>query len=204
MEWLLLSFLFGIALAMDCFALSITDGLTLSDLTEKKWRPFFIAGIFGLFQGLFPLVGFFLGEALSSVIDKYDHWIALVLLSVIGVKMIYDGVHSLVKPEQRVVRTFSVKSILFQGVADSIDAFAIGVTIRTNIKATADYQIYVCIGIIALVSFLVSLVGLFAGKGINRLLRGKYEVANIVGGSILVLLGIFICLEGVGVISWGF
>lgn len=204
MEWLLLSFLFGLALAMDCFALSVTDGLTVSDLYEKKWRPFFIAGIFGLFQGLFPLAGFLLGEALSSVVDKYDHWIALALLGVIGAKMVFDGIHSLVKPEQRIVRTFSVKSTLLQGVADSIDAFAIGVTIRTNIKATADYQIYVCIGIIALVSFALSLVGLYAGKGINKLLRGKYEIANIIGGTILILLGVFICLEGVGIITWGF
>ncbi len=204
MEWLLLSFLFGIALAMDCFALSITDGLTISDLFKKKWQPFFIAGIFGLFQGLFPLIGFFLGEALSSIIDKYDHWVALGLLSVIGVKMLFDGIHSLVKPEEKFTRTFSVKSTLFQGVADSIDAFAIGVTIRANIHATADYQIYVCILIIALCSFLISLIGLFAGKGINKLLRGKYEIANIIGGTILILLGVFICLEGVGVISWSF
>ena len=204
MEWLLLSFLFSIAVAMDCFALSITDGLTISDLGEKKWRPFFIAAVFGGFQGLFPLIGFLLGEALSSVVDKYDHWIALALLSVIGAKMIYDGIHSLVKPEKRIERKFSFKSILIQGVADSIDAFAIGVTIRTNITATADYQIYVCLGIIALTSFLVSLIGLSAGKGINKLLRGKYEIANIIGGVILVALGIFICLEGVGIITWSF
>lgn len=204
MEWLLLSFLFGLAVAMDCFVLSITDGLTMSDLTQRKWRPFFIAGVFGLFQGLFPLVGFLLGEALSSVIDKYDHWIALVLLTFIGGKMLFDGIRGLVKPDTRSPRVFTIRSILLQGVADSIDAFAIGVTIRTNIHATADYQIYVCFGIIALCSFALSLVGLFAGKGINKLLRGKFEIANIIGGAILIALGIFICLEGVGVISWSF
>ena len=128
----------------------------------------------------------------------------MALLSIIGVKMIYDGIHSLIKPEERVERKFSIKSILFQGIADSIDAFAIGVTIRTNINATADYQIYVCLGIIALTSFVVSLIGLSAGKGINKLLRGKYEIANIIGGTILVALGIFICLEHVGIINWAF
>ena len=204
MEWLLLSFLFGIALAMDCLALSVADGLTLSDLYDKKWRPFFIAGLFGLFHALFPLIGFLLGEALSSLIDRFDHWIALVLLAGIGAKMLFDGIHGIVRPEKRTVRTFSFKSTLIQGVADSIDAFAVGVTIRTNINATADYQIYVCIGIIALCTFVISLIGLFAGKGINKLLKGKYEIANIVGGLILITLGVMICLEHTGVIHLGF
>ncbi len=189
---------------MDCFVLSVTDGLTLTDLLEKKRRPFFIAGIFGLFQGLFPLIGFLLGEAFSSFIDSFDHWIALALLTFIGGKMLIDGIKGLVKPESREPGKFSVKTTLLQGVADSIDALAIGITIRTNIGATADWQIYVCLGIIALTSFLISLVGLFAGKGISKLLRGKYEIANIIGGVVLILLGVFICLEGVGVISWGF
>ncbi len=204
MEWLLLSFLFGIALAMDCFALSISDGLTITDLNEKKWRPFFIAGIFGLFQGLFPLIGFLLGETFSKAIDSFDHWVALALLGFIGGKMAFDGIRGLIKPEDRKERKFSVKSILIQGIADSIDAFAVGITIRTNIKATADYQIYVCLGIIVLCSFFISLLGLGAGKGINKLLRGKVEICDIVGGAILILLGVFICLEGTGVISWSF
>ena len=204
MEWLVLSILFGLALAMDCFVLSITDGLTITDLSQKKWRPFFIAAIFGLFQGLFPLVGFLLGEAFSSVIDSFDHWIALGLLCFIGGKMLLDGILSLVRPEKKDPATFSIKSVLLQGVADSIDALAIGVTIRTNIGATADYQIYVCLGIIAITSFLISLIGLFAGKGISKLLRGKYEIADIIGGVVLISLGAFICLEGVGVITWGF
>ena len=118
--------------------------------------------------------------------------------------MLIDGIKGLVKPESREPGKFSVKTTLLQGVADSIDALAIGITIRTNIGATADWQIYVCLGIIALTSFLISLVGLFAGKGISKLLRGKYEIANIIGGVVLILLGVFICLEGVGVISWGF
>ena len=204
MEWLLFSFLFALAVAMDCFVLSVTDGLTISDLNEKKWRPFFIAAVFGGFQGLFPLIGFLLGEALSSAIDKYDHWIALGLLVVIGGKMLFDGIHALVKPEESSPRKFSIKTILLQGVADSIDAFAIGVTIRTNIRASANWQIYVCLGIIALCSFGLSLVGLVAGKGINKLLRGKYEIANIIGGAVLIALGIIICLEGTGVITWAF
>ena len=202
MEWLLLSFLFGITLAADCFAIAVADGLTISDLTEKKWRPFFIAGLFGIFHCVFPLIGFFLGEALSSFIDKYDHWIALVLLSIIGAKMVYEGIRALVKSDKPVQTKFSFRSIIFQGVADSIDALAVGVTIRANIHASADYQIYICFLIIALCAFGITLLGLLAGKSINKLLRGKYEIANIIGGTILILLGVFICLEGTGVIAW--
>lgn len=72
--------------------------------------------------------------------------------------------------------------MLLQGVADSIDALAVGITVTTNIKATAEWQCYVAFAIIALCSFLISLIGLFAGKGINTLLKGKYEVVKSLAG----------------------
>ncbi len=200
MEWLGLSFVFGIALAMDCFALSISDGLVYQDLDKKK--PFFIAGVFGLAQGLFPLVGFLLGEALAKQIDKYDHWIAFVLLLIIGAKMIFEGTKGIVKPETREPKKFSYGEVLVQGVADSIDALAVGITIRTNIHATADYQVYVAFAIIAFCSFAISLIGLFSGKQINKLLKGKYEISEIIGGVILVVLGTLLLLEGLGVIAF--
>ena len=198
MEWLGLSFIFGIALAMDCFALSISDGLVYQDLDKKK--PFFIAGVFGLAQGFFPLVGFLLGEVIAQQIDKYDHWIAFALLLVIGGKMIFEGTKGIIKPETKEPKKFSYGEVLVQGVADSIDALAVGITIRTNIHATADYQIYVAFIIIAFCSFAISLIGLFSGKQINKLLRGKYEISEIIGGVILVLLGTLLLLEGLSVI----
>ena len=114
MEWIALSFLFGIALAMDCLALSITDGLVYQDLNEKKWRPFFIAGVFALGQGLFPLIGFLLGEAVSSYIDQFDHYIAFALLAIIGGKMLYEGIKGMVKPECAIARKFSVMPGMLQ------------------------------------------------------------------------------------------
>jgi putative Mn2+ efflux pump MntP len=74
MEWIGYSFIYGVALAMDCLALSITDGLVYQDLGKK--RPFFIAGVFALGQVLFPLLGFLLGEAFARFIDSFDHWVA--------------------------------------------------------------------------------------------------------------------------------
>ncbi len=200
MEWLFLSFIFGIALAMDCFALSITDGLVYQDLNKKKC--FFIAGVFGIAQGLMPLFGFLLGEVIAKQIDQYDHWIAFVLLAAIGGKMVFEGVKGCVKPEAREPKNFSYGEVLVQGIADSIDALAIGITIRTNIHATADYQVYVAFGIIALCSFAISLIGLFAGKGINKLLKGRYEISEIIGGAVLIVLGLILLFEGLGVIAW--
>lgn len=200
MEWLGLSFLFGIALAMDCLALSITDGLVYQDLDKKK--PFFIAMVFGLGQGLFPLLGFLLGEAFSKQMDAYDHWIGFGLLLLIGGKMLFEGIKGMAKPETRTPKNFSYGEVLLQGVADSIDALAVGITIRTNIHATADYQIYVAFAIIALCSFLISLVGLFMGKGINKLLKGKYEISEVLGGAVLVVLGTLILLEGLNFITF--
>jgi putative Mn2+ efflux pump MntP len=200
MDWIGLSFLFGLALSMDCLALSITDGLVYQDLNKKK--TFFIAGVFGLGQGLFPLLGFLLGQTFAEQIDSFDHYIAFGLLLLIGGKMIFDGIKGMVKPELRTPKKFSYGEVLLQGVADSIDALAIGITIRMNVHATADYQIYVAFAIIAFCSFAISLVGLFAGKGINKLLKGKYEVSELIGGIVLVLLGTMLLLEGLNVISW--
>ena len=185
---------------MDCLALSISDGLVYQDLDKKK--PFFIAGVFGLAQGLFPLVGFLLGEVIAEQIDKYDHWIAFVLLLIIGGKMLIEGIKGCIKPENKEPKKFSYKEVLVQGVADSIDALAVGITIRTNIHATADYQIYVAFIVIALCSFTISLIGLFAGKQINKLLRGHYEVSEIIGGVILIVLGTILLLEGLNIIAW--
>lgn len=200
MEWLGLAFVFGIALSMDCLALSISDGLVYQDLDKKK--PFFIAGVFGLAQGLFPLIGFLLGEIIAEQIDAYDHWIAFALLVFIGAKMLYEGIKGCVKPETKAPKKFSYGEVLVQGVADSLDALAVGITIRTNIHATADYQIYVAFAIIAFCSFVISLIGLFAGKQVNKLLRGHYEVSEIIGGAVLIVLGVILLLEGLNIIAW--
>ena len=205
MDWLWLSFLYGVALAMDCLALSITDGLVYQDLNAKKWRPFFIAGIFALGQGLFPLIGFFLGSTVSSFIDQFDHYIAFILLAFIGGKMLYEGIKGMVKPEESKPLQFTYRYVLFQGVADSIDALVVGVTIGANIhiavNGIGDYRPYIAFLIIGVMTFIISLIGLFAGKQIAKLLKGRYEVAEVIGGVVLCTLAFLILLEGLHFIT---
>jgi len=191
--WVLTSLLLGLGLSMDCLALSITDGLVYQDFNRRK--HFFIALVFGLLQGLFPLLGFLLGETFYEQIKNYDHWVAFGLLLLIGGKMVFDGIKGLVKPEEKEPKKFSYPEVLVQGVADSIDAFAVGIAIRSTLTPTSDYQIYVCFLIIAVVSFGVSLFGVSAGKWINKLLKGKYEISELVGGAVLIALAINVVVQ---------
>jgi putative Mn2+ efflux pump MntP len=206
MEWIGLSFIYGIALAMDCLALSITDGLCFQNVSKRKY--FFIAGVFALGQFLFPLLGHFIGLIGQNYIqefDKYDHWIAFALLVFIGGKMLYEGIKGMIKPEESKPMEFTYRYVLFQGVADSIDALVVGVTIGTNIHITVagigDYRPYIAFLIIGVMTFIISLVGLFAGKGISKLLKGRYEVSEILGGTVLVVLATLILLEGLNIIA---
>lgn len=182
---------------MDCFALSLTDGLSYSDLNKKK--GVFIAAVFGIMQGLMPLIGYLLGLTFVEYIDQYDHYVSFGLLALIGLKMVYEGIKGTVKPEEAKEKKFSIPEVLVQGVADSIDALAVGITITSTIMATETYQVYVSFGIIAVCSFLLSLVGLGAGKIVNKLLKGRYEIAEIIGGLILIGLGTYLLLEGLSI-----
>jgi manganese efflux pump family protein len=192
MNWIVSSLLLGVGLSMDCLALSVTDGLVYQDLGKKK--PFFIAFVFAFLQALFPLIGFLLGETFYNYIKEWDHWVAFSLLVLIGGKMLFDGIKGLVKPETREPKKFSYPEVLLQGVADSIDAFAIGLAIRSTLKvapdAGLDYEIYICFVIVMLVTFVISLFGVFAGKWINKLLKGKYEISEIIGGVVLIAIAI--------------
>lgn len=198
MNWILSSLLLGLGLSMDCLALSITDGLVYQDLGKKK--PFFIAMVFAVLQAAFPLVGFWLGETFYASIKDWDHWVAFGLLVLIGGKMLFDGIKGLVKPETREPKKFSYPEVLLQGVADSIDAFAIGIAIRSTLGVQPadglDYEIYICFVIIMLVTFVISLFGVFAGKWINKLLKGKYEISEIIGGVVLIGIAIEVAVTG--------
>jgi|LAHS01.1.fsa_nt_gb putative Mn2+ efflux pump MntP len=206
MDWIWLSFIYGIALAMDCLALAITDGLCFQNISKKKY--FFIAGVFAMGQFLFPLLGHFIGLLGSTFIgwfDSVDHWIAFALLLFIGGKMLYEGIKGVVKPEESKPLEFTYRYVLFQGVADSIDALVVGVTIGANIhievSGIGDYRPYIAFLIIGLMTFIISLIGLFAGKQISKLLKGRYEVAEVIGGVVLCTLAVLVLLSGLGVIN---
>ena len=178
--------LLGVGLAMDAFSVSIANGLNEPDMKRSKWL--LVAGTFAFFQYLMPLIGWicvhFIVETFS-VVAKFVPYVALVVLSAIGIKMIVDGVK---KREEKAAVGYL--GLLVQGIATSIDALSVGFTI-------ADYSVWgalVCGGIIAVETFAICLFGLFIGKKFGQKLSNK---ATIVGGVILILIGLEIMLRAI-------
>lgn len=206
MTWEIISIiiLLGIALSMDAFAVSITDGLIYNDINKKK--GIFIALVFGFMQALMPLIGYLLvegitilvdetaGEAAGQLMSKVVSWIAFVLLVVLGIKMILEAIKEIKKEEEeKVKKLFSYKEVLYFGLVTSIDALGSGVALHSDISTNA--TIWLHVSIIMVITFTISFIGVFLGNKIEKLLKGKYEITGIIGGTILVLLGIFIILS---------
>ena len=203
-EILLQIFLLGIGLSADAFSVALTDGLTYSDIDKKK--SFFIAGVFGFMQALMPLIGFWLvelveyilggvaGEKAGNIAALVVVWIAFGLLLFIGGKMLIESIIELRKPkEEKVAKKFSFKEVLFYGFATAIDALAAGVTMHTGLSTV--YTVWLHVSIILVLTFSISLIGLFLGKQIMKLLKGKYEISGIIGGIILILLAIWVVVS---------
>lgn len=176
-------------LSMDAFAVSVSNGMCYKMNPLKNALSSGLA--FGLFQGLMPLIGYLAGRSFSDVIESVDHWIALVLLSFIGGKMIVEAVKMRKEPEDcKTYRAFSFRTLTVQAIATSIDALAVGVSLGV-MKA----NILLSVGVIALITFCCSFAGVFIGKKCGVLLQDK---AEILGGVILILIGVNIFLEHVG------
>ena len=196
--------LLGIALSMDAFAVSVTDGLTYTDINKKK--SFFIAGVFGFMQALMPLIGFFLVEGISSIVGESGgenagkimsdvvSWVAFSLLIFIGGKMLIEGIRDLKKTEEeKKSKLFSFKEVLYFGFATAIDALGSGVALHSGISN--NYTIWIHVSIIMVITFTISLIGLFLGNRITKLLKGRFEITQIIGGIILIILAIWIILS---------
>lgn len=196
--------LLGIALSMDAFAVAVTDGLTYTDINKKK--SFFIAGVFGFMQALMPLVGYWLVEEISklvgatggakagSIMADIVSWIAFLLLLYLGGKMLIDGIKDLKKPqEEKAPGKFSIKEVLIMGVATAIDALGTGVALHSGLSTNLTIWLHVVI--IMVCTFIISLIGLFLGNRIEKLLKGKFEITAIIGGCILICLGIWIIIS---------
>lgn len=183
----------AVALAMDAFAVSVCKGL--STLRLKK-RHYLCVGLwFGGFQALMPTIGYFLVAAFEKYISAVDHWIAFALLLLIGANMIREA---LSKEEEKVDASFGVKTMLLLAVATSIDALAVGISF-----ALTEMKIHIALAalIIGVVTFLLSALGLKIGNVFGSRFKNKAEFA---GGVILILLGVKILLEGLGVLNLGF
>ncbi|WP_211133560.1 manganese efflux pump MntP [Coprococcus comes] len=181
-------FLIAVGLSMDAFAVSVCKGLAMPKCTFKKAA---IVGLwFGGFQALMPAIGYILGAQFQEAIASIDHWIAFVLLALIGGNMIHEALDN---DEEEADASLDVKTMFLLAVATSIDALAIGITF-----AFLKVNIIPAVCFIGIVTFIIS----FAGVKIGNVFGARYKnKAEIVGGVILILLGLKILLEHLG--FWG-
>ena len=179
--------LLAIGLSMDAFAVAICKGLSTRQL---NWKKMVIVGLwFGGFQALMPTIGYFLGSVFEQYITAIDHWVAFVLLAFIGGNMIKE---SFGKAEE-LNDDFGVKTMLLMAIATSIDALAVGITF-----AFLEVQILPAAGLIGVTTFLLSFVGIYIGNAFGIRYKSRAELA---GGIILVVIGVKILLEHLGIIS---
>lgn len=178
-------FLIAVGLSMDAFAVSVCKGLAMPKCTFKKAA---IVGLwFGGFQALMPAIGYILGAQFQEAIASIDHWIAFILLALIGGNMIHEALDN---DEEEADASLDVKTMFLLAVATSIDALAIGITF-----AFLKVNIIPAVCFIGIVTFIIS----FAGVKIGNVFGARYKnKAEIVGGIILILLGLKILLEHLG------
>lgn len=187
----------AISLAVDAFAVSVCDGMVYNDL--KKRNGVLIPLTFGLFQALMPLIGFYVGMALIGYIDSFDHWIAFILLLIIGGKMIFDGIKEGRSKEEVVAKKkFTITEVLLQGVATSIDALAVGFTLNSMLEGVSSLQLWawISVTVIGVITFAISLTGLILGIKAGKLFKKKVFIAEIIGGLVLIGIGLKILIEG--------
>lgn len=182
----------AVGLSMDAFAVAICKGLSMKKVSFKEMA---IVGLwFGGFQALMPLIGYFLGEAFEKYIERIDHWVAFVLLVLIGALMIKESFEKEEKKEEEKENPSSplaFKTMLTMAIATSIDALAVGI----SFGILPDVNITVAVSSIGIITFILSAVGVKIGNVFGAKYKSKAEFA---GGLILVLLGIKILLEHLG------
>lgn len=186
-------FLIGVGLSMDAFAVSICKGLGMSRLNMRQAAV--ISLYFGGFQALMPLIGWALGSQLTDFITPIDHWIAFGLLAFVGGKMLWDAFHEDDEDEgTQTDEKLDLKELLMLAIATSIDALAVGITF-----AFLQVAIVPSITIIGLTTFVIS----FAGVAVGHFFGARFEKpATIVGGVVLILIGVKILLEHLGVVAF--
>ena len=179
-------FILAVGLSMDAFAVSICKGLSLGKIQKKHMA---IAGAwFGGFQALMPLIGYFAGRFFAEKLTQYDHWVAFILLLFIGGSMIKESLCE----EEESNDAMDIKTMFLLAVATSIDALAVGVTF-----AFLKVAILPAVVFIGVVTFVCSAVGIKIGSIFGTKYKSKAELC---GGIILILIGLKILLEGIGIL----
>ena len=177
----------SIGLAMDAFAVAVCKGLSMSKMSWKK--ACIIGAYFGIFQALMPFIGYLLGINFQEQIVSVDHWIAFILLGIIGLNMLKEA---LSKEVESANDSIKFKDMLILAIATSIDALAVGITF-----AFLKVNVWLAIILIGVITFIISV----AGVKIGNVFGCKYEKkAELAGGLILILLGIKILLEHLNII----
>ncbi len=180
--------LISVSLAADAFAVSICKGLSLKKIDIKDAIK--IGIWFGVFQALMPTIGFFLGEASQHIITSVDHWIAFILLAIIGGKMIFESFSH----GDEANSDLSFKTMLVLSVATSIDALVVGIA---YVCAYGSKNAVITFPMIGIITFMLSVIGVYVGNKFGS----KYKnVAEFTGGLILGLLGVEVLLEHLGIL----
>lgn len=185
-------FLTGVGLSMDAFAVSICKGLGMRKVNYR--HTFLIALFFGGFQALMPLAGWLLGRQFERYITAVDHWIAFGLLALIGGNMLRDAFRNEPESASGCGDRLDLKELLLMAIATSIDALAVGISF-----AFLGVNIWLAIAVIGITTFVICTAGVFVG---NRFGTRYQKRAAIAGGVILILLGLKILLEHLGVIAF--
>lgn len=183
--------LIGAALAMDAFAVSICKGLCMKKVNKKQ--ALIIALFFGVFQAIMPFIGWVLGSQFEQYIVSVDHWIAFVLLAIIGGQMIKEALWG--DDEEEVCPVdpkLDIKELVMLAVATSIDALAVGITF-----AFLRYPIVQAISVIGVTTFIICIIGVYVGNFFGTKYKKKAELA---GGIVLILIGTKILLEHLGIL----
>ena len=180
-------FILAIGLSMDAFAVAVCKGLSMKQMSWKK--PCVVGLYFGGFQAGMPLIGYLLGVQFRSYITAFDHWIAFILLAVIGGNMIRE---SFGKDEEAGSDSVGFREMAPLAVATSIDALAVGITF-----AFLKVHIVAAVSFIGVTTFTISAIGVQIGNVFGTRYKSKAELA---GGIILILLGLKILLEHLGIL----
>lgn len=181
----------AISLSMDAFAVALCKGLALKKIDFKSCIT--VGVWFGVFQGLMPLIGYLLGSTFAEKITSIDHWIAFILLALIGGNMIKEA---LSKDEDACDASLGFKAMLIMAIATSIDALAVGVSFAFT-DFEPDWFVYIAFAMIAIITCTLSAIGVKIGNIFGTKYKSKAEFA---GGAILIILGLKILLEGLGVL----
>ncbi len=183
------SILLGIGLAMDAFSVSMANGL--NDIKMNKRKIILIASVFAFFQFAMPMIGWICLHTIIQYFEAFENfipWIALILLTFIGIKMMVESTNA--NKENSNIKKLSFGLLILQGIATSIDALSVGFTI-------AEYNLlmaFIASLIIAIVTFLLCIIGVIIGKKFGMHLSNK---AQIIGGIILIIIGLEIFIKGI-------